>query len=172
MIITKKRNPEEAFEFGPLLKQKMTDKKISMKSLGKVAGVHRTTISDYAAGKYLPKEETFHRIHQVIPDKDLYDSYFKAVSKSEPRKNKQIIPEASAYNYYKAETEDATKAAEVICKALSESKTSNISTLDKEYIACALKLVLNYFNDNDIMKQLAPSDYANYVRLYEEYSKK
>jgi len=171
MIITKKHNSEDN-EFGALLRQKLTERKISMKSLGKVAGVHRTTISDYTVGKYLPKEETFHRIHQVIPDKDLYDSYFSAVSKSEPRKNKQMIPETNSYNYYKAETENATKAAEVICKALNESKTSNISTLDKEYIARSLKFVIRYFDENSIIKELAPNDYANYVRLYKEYSKK
>lgn len=164
MIITKKRNPEEAFEFGPLLKQKMTDKKISMKSLGKVAGVHRTTISDYAAGKYLPKEETFHRIHQVIPDKDLYDSYFRAVSKSEPRKNKQIIPEPSAYNYYKAEEES------IVNNDTTGTPIVSISISDKEYISRALKFTLDYFEG--VGKFLAPTDYENYHRLYEEFSDK
>jgi len=169
MIITKKHNSEESTEFGPLLRQKMSDKKISMKGLGKVVGVHRTTISDYASGKYLPKEETFHRIHQVIPDKDLYDSYFKAVSKSEPRKNKQIIPEPSAYNYYKAEEESIVNN-DTPLKDTAGTITVNISISDKEYISRALKFTLDYFEG--VGKFLAPTDYENYHRLYGEFSDK
>lgn len=171
MIITKKHTIEEVnAPFSDLLKQKLAEKKITMKGLGKIVGVHRTTISDYVSGKYLPKEETFHRIHQVIPDKDLYDSYFEAVSKTEPRKNKNIIPEATAYNFYKAEEEKVTKADEVANIKLPEVKTSNISTLDKEYIACALKFVIEYYEKVGL-DTLAVQDYVNYKELYEEFSK-
>jgi len=158
-------------EFGNLLKEKMEEKKISMTGLGKIVGVHRTTISDYILGKHLPKEETFHRIHQVFPDKDLYDAYFRAVEATEPRKNKQLIPEAAPYNYYKAETENI-KAAEHICKQLVEAKAiKDAATSDDTYIAIALTHMVSLFEQTN-MSIYAPTDYSAYKRLKEQYQNK
>ena len=166
MIITKKH---AVSEFGSILKDKMADKKVSMTGLGKIVGVHRTTISDYILGKHLPKEETFHRIHQVFPDKDLYDAYFSAVKETEPRKNKQIIPEVSSYNYYAAEN---TKAAECIAKKLYEAdKIIKQNVSDDVYIAIALREMINRFEQSG-MDKFAPKDYAAYKKLYESYTSK
>lgn len=152
-------------EFGELLHAKMRQKEISMTALGKTIGVHRTTISDYTSGKYLPKEETFHRIHQVIPDKELYDAYLRAVNQGEPRKNKQLIPEATPYNYYKADAEDM-KAAEEVFK-----KSSTSSTSDDTYIYIALSQMVTFFEETNLCS-FAPTDYAAYLRLKEQYKNK
>lgn len=152
-------------EFGSLLKAKMDARGISMSRLGKTVGVHRTTISDYIYGKHLPKEETFHRIHQVITDKDLYDAYFRAVKAGEPRKNKQLIPEATPYNYYKADAE-AMKAAEDVFK-----KSSTSSTSDDAYIYIALSQMVTFFEETNLCS-FAPTDYAAYLRLKEQYQNK
>lgn len=157
-------------EFGSLLKAKMDARGISMSRLGKTVGVHRTTISDYIYGKHLPKEETFHRIHQVITDKDLYDAYFRAVKSGEPRKNKQLIPEATPYNYYQAEAEHMK--AENIRKQLNEAKAIKAAaTSDDTYIAIALTHMVDLFEQTD-MSIYAPTDYAAYKRLKEQYQNK
>lgn len=161
MIITKKH---AVGEFGSILKNKMEEKKVSMTGLGKIVGVHRTTISDYILGKHIPKEETFHRIHQVFPDKDLYDAYFKAVKEAEPRKNRQIIPEATTYNYYAAENTECCQN-----KKSNESDPC-LCPSDSEHIAKALHFMIELFEMSG-MDEFAPKDYATYKALYERYSK-
>lgn len=162
MIITKKHVPND---FGTLLKDKMDSAKVSMTGLGKVVGVHRTTISDYILGKHLPKEETFHRIHQVFPDKDLYDAYFRVVKNNEPRKNKQMIPGAETYNYYEAKNE-------TISKENDSNSTAPVvlSTLDKEYIAKALKYTIDSFEKAG-MREVAAVEYSIYKTIYNKFRK-
>lgn len=149
--------------FGELLKQRMIDAKITQTALGRSVGVHRTTISDYILDKYLPTEESFHRIHQVFPDKELYDAYFTAVKGTQPRKNKQIIPEATPYNYYKAITEKVGPN--------QEDSKSGTDDDDDKYIICALKYMLNHFKFNNI-DQIAPGDYMKYQMIFNKYMMK
>lgn len=149
--------------FGELLKQRMIDAKITQTALGRSVGVHRTTISDYILDKYLPTEESFHRIHQVFPDKELYDAYFTAVKGSQPRKNKQMIPEAAPYNYYKAITEKVGPNQENVKFETDDD--------DDKYIICALKYMLNHFKFNNI-DQIAPGDYMKYQMIFNKYTMK
>ena len=153
-------------EFGTLLSAKMQSKKISRSELGKIVGIHRTTISDYILGKYLPKEEIFYRIHQVFPDKDLYDAYFTAVNPtSKMRKQKQLIPVATPYNYYKAEAE-LMKAAEARGKSAQAVPKDNE---ENKYIFLALDYMVRHFEATG-MHIYAPSDYAAYKKLKEKYA--
>lgn len=152
--------------FGELLKQRMIDAKITQTALGRSVGVHRTTISDYILDKYLPTEETFHRIHQVFPDKELYDTYFTAVKGTQPRKNKQMIPEATPYNYYKAITEKVGLNQEDI-KTDTKAETDD----DDKYIIRALQYMLNHFKFNNI-DQIAPGDYMRYQTIFNKYMMK
>ena len=147
--------------FGKLLEKRIEDAGTSRTALGRTVGVHRTTISDYINGKNLPKEETFHRIHQVFPDKELYDAYFNAVKATEPRRNKQIIPGAEPYNWYKAITE----------KVDTNKAKRNESDEDRKYIALALHFLINDLIEKK-MDIFAPNDYAKYVELYNKYSGK
>lgn len=159
MIITKTNVYEE---FGNILKKRIEDKKISRSALGKAVGVHRTTISDYILGKYLPKEEVFHRIHQVFPDKELYDAYFKAVRTQEPRPNKNLIPNAEAYNFYKAEEEPVVNGDPI--KDLTSKKSV---TLNDKYIMYSLRHTLSYMAKEGL-DELCPTDFAIYESMYKE----
>lgn len=158
MIITKKNVCEE---FGALLKQRIKESKSSMSSLGRAVGVHRTTISDYILGKYLPKEETFHRIHQVYPDRELYDAYFKAAKTQEPRPNKNLIPNAEAYNFYKAEDDT------IVHTSIGDLKSTKSATLNNKYIMYSLKHTLIYMTKEGLDK-LCPTDFAIYESIYKE----
>lgn len=161
MIITKKNVCEE---FGALLKQRIKESKSSMSSLGRAVGVHRTTISDYILGKYLPKEETFHRIHQVYPDRELYDAYFKAARTQEPRPNKNLIPNAEAYNFYKAE--DDTVVHNPI-EDLTTTKSPTLNDRNDRYIMNSIKHTLQYMTKEGLA-ELCPTDFAIYEEIYKE----
>lgn len=161
--------------FCELLRARMDSAKITQSSLGRSIGVHRTTVSDYLHDKYLPNEETFRRIHQIFPDKELYDCYFSEVNGAEPRKNKPLIPEATPYNFYKAAADDmkATandmKAAEEKYKKNSENSENGIlpikiSTKDRVFISTALSFLINHLEDSGI-DQFCPNDYGYYVQL-------
>lgn len=179
--------------FGELLKQRMDSAtpRVTQTALGKIVGVHRTTISDYVLNKYLPTEETFRRIHQVFPDKELYEAYFAAVGKPvTEHKPKRIIPENKTYNHYAAkfEQEVEQEAAEEKAKAAAfmseagpigdmrrklfqmEQKTTAEVTLHREYIARALKYAIESM-EKDGTASLCPRDYNTYKELYKKYAK-
>jgi len=151
--------------FGKLLKERMVNHKpkITQSSLGRTVGVHRTTISDYIAGKYLPSEETFHRIHQVFPDIELYTAYFDEVEPEQPRKNKPLINNTESYNYFKAGKDNPSTS-------VINSITKMVDDTDKEYIKKALAFIIDYMKEAKVDK-LAPRDYAMYVELFDKYSK-
>lgn len=163
MIITKKNVNEECTEpktFGMLLKERIDNSNSSRTSLGRTIGVHRTTVSDYILDKYLPKEEVFHRIHQVFPDKELYDAYFKAVRTQEPRPNKNLIPEVESYNYYKAEDDIANPARD-----LRPSKSATLNS--DRYVMYSIKHTLQYMMKEGL-NELCPADFAVYEKIYKE----
>lgn len=154
-------------EFRELLDKRIKEAKTSRSALGRVVGVHRTTISDYIAGKYLPTEETFHRIHQVFPDKELYEAYFKAVGKPvTENKPKCMISDAKPYNYYKAQVDDI-KAEDA---SKNSEKPKEVIEDENAYIRRALKFTIEYLLQ---MKadQLVPKEYELYKKLLEKYSR-
>lgn len=150
--------------FGELLLERIKSAKTSRTAFGRTIGVHRTTVSDYILGKYLPTEETFHRIHQVFPDEELYNAYFNAVRSTEPRKNKHMIPNTESYNYYKAEIDKP------VAEYINTVANSIRDDLDREYITMALKFTLDYLKETGA-RDIAPSDYKIYKQLYEKYSR-
>lgn len=168
--------------FGSVLKQIMKEKKITHAALARAIGCHRTTITDYANDKYLPSEETFHRIHQVITDKALYDAFFAAVKPKE-RKNKDLISEGKAYNYFTAKEENIStkekesdlsenednliKAAASVPEDEESAKkfVDSLSESDKKYIAHAIVFILAHFDEHGF-NVLAPDAYAAYQNLY------
>lgn len=179
-----------ANSFGTTLKQAMKEKKLTHAAVARSVGCHRTTITDYANDKYLPSEETFHRIHQLIPDKALYDAFFAAV-KPKDRKNKELISEGKAYNYFTAKDEDIKESAdqqptedqvidtnkERLIKAVTsipkedaEAKkfVDDLSDADKQYIAHALVFIIAYFEDQGLTV-LAPDAYLAYQKLFDNY---
>ena len=143
--------------FGELLLERIKSAKTSRAGLGRTIGVHRTTVSDYVSGKYLPTEETFHRIHQVFPDKELYEAYFEAIGKpTTSNRPRCMISNAKPYNYYKAETEELVS---------SNAK----DTSDTEYIKRALRFTITHLKLNGL-DILAPNDYEKYVSIYNKYN--
>jgi len=180
--------------FGSILRRLMKEKKITHKALSQLAGVHRTTITDYVNERRLPPEETFRRIHQAIPDKELYDAYFEAVSPKE-RANKPLIPNKETnndtYNFYKAAKENTNDVQEFIKNLASkaaksvnveapskkeETKKSPKNTInpaiakERMYIAHALLYITTFFEENEELTALAPTDYLAYKQLFEKYS--
>lgn len=162
MILTKKNVCEE---FGAILKRRIKDSNSTMTALGRTVGVNRTTISDYTRGKYIPKEEVFHRIHQVFPDKELYDAYFKAARTQEPRPNKNLIPEVETYNFYKAEEEKVTT------NSIADLKSIKSATLNDKYIMYSIKHTLAYMK-KERLDELCPADFAIYEEIYKELHSK
>ena len=158
MILTKKNVCEE---FGAILKRRIKDSNSTMTALGRTVGVNRTTISDYTRGKYIPKEEIFHRIHQVFPDKELYDAYFRAARTQEPRPNKNLIPNAEAYNFYKAKDEKVTS------NPIADLNSMKSATLNDKYIMYSLKHTLSYMAKEGL-DELCPTDFAIYESMYKE----
>ena len=164
--------------FGATLKRIMKSKNITHAALARAVGVHRTTITDYANDKYLPDEEKFHRIHQVIPDKELYDAFF-AATKPKERKNKSLISDSKdkIYNYYKAQVEDTKKASDFVSDILDELKKSEIASdsidelstdQEKMLIAHLLVYIISMLEEEGLAV-IAPNDYQAYKKLYEKY---
>lgn len=147
--------------FGSTLKELMKSKKITHAALGRSVGVHRTTIGDYVNDKYLPTEETFHRIHQVIPDKELYDAFF-AATKPKDRKVKPLIQPVTSYNFYKAKEDVVTETRNFI-NAAKEEYNNNL-------IAHALAYVVSTYETENLMS-IAPNDYESYKALLDTYRK-
>lgn len=154
--------------FGETLQKLMKAKKITHKALGSAIGVHRTTIGDYVNGRSVPNEENFHRIHQVIPDKELYDAYF-AVTKPKDRKNKPLINESVTYNYYTAENDSAEDVKDFVERAISTHEIVIRNNLEEnKLIAHALVYVVAAFEEEGL-QALAPNDYLAYKILVEKY---
>lgn len=147
--------------FGSVLRQLMKDKKITHAALARSVGVHRTTITDYVNDKYLPDTEKFNRIHQVIPDKVLYDKFFSVVEPN-ARKQKELVSKEGTYNFYKAKLE----------KALEITTSIGVDKSDEEYqiIARALLFTLTEMSKNNITL-LSPELYSKYKKVYEKYEK-
>ena len=186
--------------FGTILGKLMRERDISQASLSRSVGVHRTTIGDYVHDKYLPTEETFNRIHQVITDKELYDAFF-AATKPQDRKNKPLISDTNntekTYNFYTATPESIDDVRDFLKDMVANCKNTNIDSgncednecffkseedqtdapatekednSDKKYIAHALAFVVAYMEENGTMV-LAPADYKKYNDLFDKYKK-
>lgn len=158
--------------FAETLRRLMKEKGITHKALSSTVGVHRTTITDYVNSRRLPPEEVFHRIHQVLPDKELYDAYF-AETRPKDRKNKPLISaDNSVYNYYAAKQEnldEINRNLDLILKKYGE-KVAEKQDKDEYYIAHALMYLVNFMQHENLNK-LFPTDYIRYVKLLEKYNK-
>ena len=158
--------------FAETLRRLMKENNITHKALSSTVGVHRTTITDYVNGRRLPPEETFHRIHQVLTDKELYDAYFAEARPAE-RKNKPLIDSSGCvYNYYKAKQEKLSDINETLGLILQkyEEKVAEKRTTDEYYIGHALVYLIEFMQRENLSK-LFPTDYIRYVKLLEQYSK-